>query len=208
MHLVDLVAFACTVLSVRAFRFPDFVPLHRRQDPGTPAYDCHADCGDVIITGRTDGYCDSADFKTELSDCLKCAVEYDIWKYYGDSVSTAAAGCGLDATLVEVSFTETATTASHSASAAKPTENSLTSAVPTDATISSTHTKAPTTSVSPHRVSVSSRPSSLIASTTPTGSSATSTPSPSPLFSGGTSINNGKGLVSDALIGCIVAAFI
>lgn len=49
MHLVNVAAFACTVLSVSAFEFPDFVPLHRRQDPGTPAYECHANCGMLHI---------------------------------------------------------------------------------------------------------------------------------------------------------------
>lgn len=50
------------------------------------------------MSARSDNFCDSSSFKTQLSDCLECANEFDIWKYYGDSVSKAAKSCGLDAT--------------------------------------------------------------------------------------------------------------
>ncbi|CAG8896919.1 unnamed protein product [Penicillium egyptiacum] len=173
MHLVNLAAFACAVICAGAFEFPDFVPLHKRQEPGTPAYECHANCGGVITAGRTDGYCDTDDFKTELTDCLKCAVEFDIWKYYGGSVSKAATACGLDATPVEASSTATsvsATTTSDSVSATKTAEESVSSAVTTD-TATSAGTAVASTSVSPPHVPGSSRPSSLIPSATPTGSS-------------------------------------
>jgi hypothetical protein len=49
MHLVTLISFACTVISASAFQFPEFVPLHRRQEAGTPAYECHANCGMLHI---------------------------------------------------------------------------------------------------------------------------------------------------------------
>lgn len=130
--------------------------------------------GGVITAGRSDGYCDTDNFKTELTDCLNCAVEFDIWKYYGGSVSKAATACGLDATPVEASSTTTsvsATTASDSASATKTAEETVNSTVTTDAATSSTGTTVASTSVSPPRVSGSSRPSSLIPSATPTGSS-------------------------------------
>ncbi|KGO49068.1 hypothetical protein PEXP_011170 [Penicillium expansum] len=239
MHLVNVAAFACTVLSVSAFEFPDFVPLHRRQDPGTPAYECHANCGGVITAGRTDGYCDAATFKTELSDCLKCALEFDIWKYYGNSVSKAATACGLDATPVKVSSTSTeasststeasststeapstsaevsttsaegsSTTTSVSATTTESAEESVTSAVTTGVVTSATGTTVASTSVSPPRVSGSSRPSSLIPSVTPTGSSTASTPSSSPVFNGGVTMSAGNGLVSGAFVGCLIAAFL
>ncbi|CRL21628.1 unnamed protein product [Penicillium camemberti] len=220
MHLVNVAAFACAVISASAFEFPDFVPLHRRQDPGTPAYECHANCGGVITAGRTDGYCDTDDFKTELTDCLNCAVEFDIWKYYGGSVSKAATACGLDATPVEASSTSTeasSTSAEASATSAEETstttsvsatttEESVNSAVTTDA-VTSTGTTVAATSVSPPRVSGSSRPSSLIPSATPAGSSTASTPSSSPVYTGGATINAGSGLVSGAFAGCLIAAF-
>ncbi|CAI7622823.1 unnamed protein product [Penicillium discolor] len=221
MHLVNVAAFACAVISASAFEFPDFVPLHRRQDPGTPAYECHANCGGIITAARTDGYCDADDFKTELTDCLNCAVEFDIWKYYGSSVSKAATACGLDATPVEASSTSTeasSTSAEASATSAEETstatsvsatttEESVNSAVTTDVVTSSTGTTVASTSVSPPRVSGSSRPSSLIPSATPAGSSTASTPSSSPVYTGGATINAGSGLVSGAFAGCLIVAF-
>ncbi|RHZ45932.1 uncharacterized protein CDV56_102145 [Aspergillus thermomutatus] len=77
-------------IGVEALHYPESVPLHRRQDPGTPEYDCHANCGGVIVASRSDGYCSSDTFKSELKDCLGCALKYNIWQYYGDSVSKAA----------------------------------------------------------------------------------------------------------------------
>ncbi|CAG7946607.1 unnamed protein product [Penicillium nalgiovense] len=210
MRLVSLAAFACAVISASAFQFPDFVPLHKRQEPGTPAYECHANCGGVITAGRTDGYCNTDDFKTELADCLKCAVEFDIWKYYGGSVSKAATACGLDATPVEASSTTTsvgATTISDTASATKTAEESVNSAVTTDTATPFAGTSAAATSVSSPRVSGSSRPSSLIPSATPTGSSTASTPSKSPAYNGGATINSGNELVFGAFAGCLIASF-
>lgn len=148
--------------------------------------------GGVITAGRTDGYCDTDDFKTKLTDCLNCAVEFDIWKYYGGSVSKAATACGLDATPVETSSASTevsststeasSTSAEASATSAEETstatsasatttEESVNSAVTTDAVTSPTGTTVASTSVSPPRVSGSSRPSSLIPSATPAGTS-------------------------------------
>ncbi|CAP86728.1 hypothetical protein EN45_049290 [Penicillium chrysogenum] len=210
MRPVNLAAFACAVIGASAFEFPDFVPLHKRQEPGTPAYECHANCGGVITAGRSDGYCDTDDFKTELADCLKCAVEFDIWKYYGGSVSKAANACGLDATPVEASSTTTsvsATTTSDAASATQTAEESINSAVTTDTAASSTGTTVVTTSVSPPHVSSSARLSSLIPSATPTGSSTASTPSSSPVYNGGSTISSGNGLVFSAFAGCLIAAF-
>ncbi|KAJ5201126.1 hypothetical protein N7449_005929 [Penicillium cf. viridicatum] len=214
MRLVNVAAFACAVISASAFEFPDFVPLHRRQDPGTPAYECHANCGGVIMAGRTDGYCDTDDFKTELTDCLNCADEFDIWKYYGGSVSKAATACGLNATPVEASSTSaeaSATSAEETSTAtsvrATTTEESVNSAVTTDVVTSSTGTTVALTSVSLPRVFGSSRPSSLIPSATPAGSSTASTPSSSPVYTGGATFNAGSGLVCGAFAGCLIAAF-
>ncbi|TQV95623.1 hypothetical protein V2A60_000808 [Cordyceps javanica] len=79
------------------FQFPDTVPLHKRQVTG-PAYECHANCGYTIQDAAQDGYCDTTKWKTELSNCLDCALTYDIWKWYGEKVSAAAKKCGVDAT--------------------------------------------------------------------------------------------------------------
>ncbi|KAJ6177810.1 hypothetical protein N7519_008271 [Penicillium mononematosum] len=198
MRLVNLAAFACAVIGASAFEFPDFVPLHKRQEPGTPAYECHANCGGVITAGRTNGYCDTDDFKTELADCLKCAVEFDIWKYYGGSVSKAATACGLDATPAETSSTTTsvsATTTSDAASATKTAEESVSSTVTTDTAASSAGTTVATTSVSPPACFWFFSPITA------------STPSSSPVYNGGATINSGNGLVFGAFAGCLIAAF-
>ncbi|KAE8153539.1 hypothetical protein BDV25DRAFT_136832 [Aspergillus avenaceus] len=115
MHLQTLLGLTWA-LSAQAFTYPDFVPLHRRQDPGTPEYDCHANCGGVIVTARKENYCDTDTFKTELSDCLSCALEYDIWKYYGTSVTKAAKECGVDATPSPAESSSTSTSESTSTS--------------------------------------------------------------------------------------------
>lgn len=103
--------------------------------------------GGIITEARSDGYCDKSDFKTKLSDCLDCALEFDIWKYYGNSVSSAAEECGLDATPVESSSSssssaaasETATeTGSQTESSSTPTESSAESTADSSVTVSST----------------------------------------------------------------------
>ncbi|RMZ84729.1 hypothetical protein DV737_g1059, partial [Chaetothyriales sp. CBS 132003] len=81
-----------------AFVYPENVALEHRQAPGSPEYNCHAECGGIIEMSRTQGYCDFANFTTTLNECLDCALVYDIWKYYGSAVTTAAEGCGIDAT--------------------------------------------------------------------------------------------------------------
>ncbi|KAJ5742285.1 hypothetical protein N7533_011694 [Penicillium manginii] len=207
MHLVTLISFACTVISASAFQFPEFVPLHRRQEAGTPAYECHANCGGVIVDARTDGYCDSEDFTIELADCLACALEYDIWQYYGTSVSEAAEACGLTATPAEAS----STTTSDSASATETAEQSATSVVDssiiTDTASSATRTTIISTSVpSSNGVHISSRPFSSIPSATAARSSAASTPSSSTLYSGASSTTYGRSLL-DVLAGFLVANF-
>ncbi|PLB51348.1 hypothetical protein P170DRAFT_355024 [Aspergillus steynii IBT 23096] len=134
MHFSSLAAFACLVISASAFDYPEFVPLHRRQEPGTPAYECHANCGGVITSSRSDDFCDSSTFKSQLSECLKCANEFDIWKYYGSSVSKAAESCGLDSTPVDADDDGSSTTVQPA-----PTTSAGSSATTTEA-----HSEAPT----------------------------------------------------------------
>lgn len=126
----------------------------------------------MIVDARTDGYCDSEDFTIELADCLACALEYDIWQYYGTSVSEAAEACGLTATPAEAS----STTTSDSASATETAEQSATSVVDssiiTDTASSATRTTIISTSVpSSNGVRISSRPFSSIPSATAARSS-------------------------------------
>ncbi|GME34460.1 hypothetical protein N7487_012131 [Neofusicoccum parvum] len=117
MHFSTATIACALPLLAAAFEFPDFVPLHKRQEPGTPAYECHANCGGVITLSRTDGFCDTSDFTTKFNACMACAVEYDIWQYYGSSVTRAANTCGVEVNLSSSASAET-TTAAPSTSAA------------------------------------------------------------------------------------------
>ncbi|CAI0655379.1 unnamed protein product, partial [Colletotrichum noveboracense] len=91
----------CTVLasvaslasaSIQArWEYPEAVPaIMRRQDPGTPAYACHENCGLLITLGRTDGFCDNTEWNTRYDACMACANNFGIWIYYRNGVTTAA----------------------------------------------------------------------------------------------------------------------
>ncbi|KAF4334931.1 hypothetical protein FBEOM_11227 [Fusarium beomiforme] len=78
------------------FEYPDTVPLVKRQQPGTPQYACHEDCGLLITLAREDSdFCDSDEWNERYGRCMSCANTYDIWKYYGSGVSRVAQQCGL-----------------------------------------------------------------------------------------------------------------
>ncbi|EXJ56835.1 hypothetical protein A1O7_07179, partial [Cladophialophora yegresii CBS 114405] len=139
MQLFPLVIGAVSLASVSASLAPAvFSSLLRRQEPGTPQYDCHSNCGNVIVAGRTEGYCDTANFTTSLDACLGCALEFDIWQYYGDSVSEAATGCGLDATPVPANATDTDTVTATSNSSGPESTSVTETASPSSSTESST----------------------------------------------------------------------
>ncbi|KAL1880058.1 hypothetical protein Daus18300_001421 [Diaporthe australafricana] len=76
--------------------------LAKRQNEsaGSPSYNCHDNCGQAIIEVRNCNatICDDETFQTNYQSCLQCAGpdNEDIWQYYGDSIETAAASCGLD----------------------------------------------------------------------------------------------------------------
>ncbi|KAG6365724.1 hypothetical protein INS49_007335 [Diaporthe citri] len=76
--------------------------LAKRQNEsvGSPSYNCHDNCGQAIIEVRNCNatICDDEVFQTNYKNCLQCAGpdNEDIWKYYGESIETAAASCGLD----------------------------------------------------------------------------------------------------------------
>lgn len=107
---------ACATLSVALdprFEFPDTVPLVKRQQPGTPQYACHEDCGKytmvlstcvitnkfrlglLITLARETGFCDSDEWNERYGRCMECANTYGIWKYYGEGVEKAAEQCNL-----------------------------------------------------------------------------------------------------------------
>lgn len=100
-QVVALGSLASSVVAVArtGFEFPDSVPMHKRQTSG-PSYECHANCGYTILGAKTEGYCDDTEWQDLLEQCLACANEFDLWPDYGEGVTAAAEGCGLDATPV------------------------------------------------------------------------------------------------------------
>ncbi|KAF5024495.1 hypothetical protein F66182_3435 [Fusarium sp. NRRL 66182] len=104
MHLpsITLALFASTSLAAALeprWEFPDSVPaLMRRQEPGTPLYACHENCGLLITLGRQPGYCTNAEWRQRYRNCMACANTYNIWQYYRSGVTAAARPCGLNPT--------------------------------------------------------------------------------------------------------------
>ncbi|KAL4931959.1 uncharacterized protein BDV17DRAFT_288530 [Aspergillus undulatus] len=205
MRITVAASIACLVAAATAFEYPDFVPLHKRQAPGTPQYDCHANCGGIITLSRSQGYCDTDEFETKLSACLDCALEYDIWKWYGNSVSNAAEECGVDATPIKPSSssssTETATATETGTESDQPT-------ITTEASIETTSAPEETAIDSTTVSSASVIPTVTAAATpSPSGSSASGTPTPAdPEFTGGASLNKPAGLLIGGVLGPLVAA--
>ncbi|OAA65870.1 dynactin arp1 p25 subunit [Niveomyces insectorum RCEF 264] len=78
--------------------------LFIRQDdlsPGSPLYNCHDNCGQAILEAQSESsVCKDNVFTTDYDNCLQCAGpdNADIWRYYGSSLTSAAAECGLATT--------------------------------------------------------------------------------------------------------------
>ncbi|KIH91112.1 hypothetical protein SPBR_01960 [Sporothrix brasiliensis 5110] len=69
--------------------------------PGSPLYNCHDNCGQAILEAQTvSSVCKDNVFLTDYDNCLQCAGpdNGDIWKYYSDALTSAAAACGLATT--------------------------------------------------------------------------------------------------------------
>lgn len=111
--------------------------------------------GGVITISRTENYCENSTFTTELEACLECALQYDIWQYYGESVAAAAEACGLDATPLAAANattngTATATGSTTSGSGAGPaTTTAATTSGGASATAASSGSGSAGVSVSP-----------------------------------------------------------
>ncbi|KAK8199775.1 hypothetical protein HDK77DRAFT_210283 [Phyllosticta capitalensis] len=124
--LRQLIFFA--VLSVASADF-----LAKRQDNETALYNCHDNCGEAILFVKANCTCSNDAFVNDYKACLQCAgtENEDIWKYYGPSLSSAAAVCSLattplSGTQATVASATPAPTAS--GSSACPTANSTSSA--------------------------------------------------------------------------------
>lgn len=59
--------------------------------------------GFVIRDARQAGYCDNSTWVDNFNGCMQCAVEQNIWSMYGNSVTNAGEGCGLEVSPVGLS---------------------------------------------------------------------------------------------------------
>ncbi|KAJ4014175.1 hypothetical protein NW752_005894 [Fusarium irregulare] len=130
MHsLVAYTLLASATLSLAIdprFEFPDTVPLVKRQQPGTPQYACHEDCGLLITIAREEkDFCESDEWTSHYDKCMECANTYGIWKYYGEGISRVAKQCDLSPS----PSPSGAAAAEQSTSAVATTEAEVTSAV-------------------------------------------------------------------------------
>lgn len=67
------------------------------------------------------GFCDTDPFKADFDSCMSCAEVYNIWQYYGASVTRAATTCGLQVNLTPAPSNSTSGSAPSSSSAASTT---------------------------------------------------------------------------------------
>ncbi|KAI1107859.1 hypothetical protein F4804DRAFT_328887 [Jackrogersella minutella] len=92
---------AATAVSASADELQLFSHLLKRQEPGSAAYNCHDNCGQAIIQGRSSAdVCNDNIFLTDYKACIQCSGpdNQDIWQYYGTSLSKDASACGLSTT--------------------------------------------------------------------------------------------------------------
>ncbi|PVI05622.1 hypothetical protein DM02DRAFT_610604 [Periconia macrospinosa] len=131
-----------------------FASLLKRQEPGSPAYNCHDNCGSAITLSKAGGdVCKNEAFTTNYKNCLQCSGpdNFNIWRMYGNTLSKVGQGCGLSTTPVagkqpDVGPAQHAAGGASSSSSSAPATPS--SAGTTAAVISpSASTPAPTTAL-------------------------------------------------------------
>ncbi|KAI1083135.1 hypothetical protein F5B20DRAFT_528709 [Whalleya microplaca] len=94
-------AIAATTVSASTEELQFFSRLLKRQEPGSPAYNCHDNCGQAIIQARNSkDVCTDETFLTDYKNCLQCSGpdNEDIWQYYGNTLTKSAQPCGLSTT--------------------------------------------------------------------------------------------------------------
>ncbi|CAF3475822.1 unnamed protein product [Fusarium graminearum] len=152
------------------FEYPDTVPLVKRQQPGTPQYACHEDCGLLITLARENkDFCDSQEWNDHYDQCMECAETYGIWKYYGSGVSKVAGQCDLSPTPSPsgAATKETATSSSDGSGTTAP--GKITTEAPTE---------VPSTTIAIESTVIAT-PSAMTTTDVSSVNTATSTPEPS-----------------------------
>ncbi|KAK7425895.1 hypothetical protein QQZ08_007609 [Neonectria magnoliae] len=131
--LLASATFASAALE-RRWEYPDTVPaLEKRQEPGTPRYQCHEDCGLLITLGREDGFCDNSEWNERYGRCMICANTFEIWRYYSNGVTNAAEQCGLSPTPSPSGFTASSTEAAEEPTSTEAPAEESTTAPPEEA---------------------------------------------------------------------------
>ncbi|KAH7132272.1 hypothetical protein B0J11DRAFT_221983 [Dendryphion nanum] len=95
-----LAAAACVSASALANEDAYFSALLKRQEPGTPAFNCHDNCGLAISLSRESSPCSNSRFLGSYANCIQCSGpdNYNIWRYYGFTLTPAGTSCGLETT--------------------------------------------------------------------------------------------------------------
>lgn len=148
-----------------------FLPLEIRQGGVSPGqFACHEACGNAIV-GATGDYCENPSWLARFDACMKCANDFNIWRFYATGVTAAAKGCGRDAVPDPADAASTpAGNASSSPSAAAPTAPTTTPITSGGATSSAPPAQG-SGSASSAAVTPSGTASSIAAPTTSTTSS-------------------------------------
>merc|ERR1711939_1046289 len=177
--------------------------LLKRQEPGTPLYACHESCGTAITFSRGDSPCTDDAFLSDYQECLECAGpdNFNIWRYYGGTLTTAGTSCGLSTT--PVSGSSSSTTSSSAAPTTSSTPEPETTAEPTTPP-ATTIESATTSSVVTESASATAYPTASTSSSATVESTSTSTTVP---FTGGANSASGKMVGALAVIaGAVFAA--
>ncbi|KAJ5539301.1 hypothetical protein N7513_007633 [Penicillium frequentans] len=91
-------AICIVALASSALATQDVFEKRTNIENGSPLYDCHEACGEVILMAQEGSYCSSSNYSSDLNSCLKCAETCEIWQYYGTEVKYAAGNCSDSAT--------------------------------------------------------------------------------------------------------------
>ncbi|KAK0103165.1 hypothetical protein ONS95_014963 [Cadophora gregata] len=198
--------------------------LLKRQEPGTPQYACHESCGTAITLSRGASPCTNDAFLTDYQECLECAGpdNFNIWRYYGGTLTTAGTNCGLSTTPVSGSSSSAASPSTAPAISTTPepvTESTTTpepetTAEPTttptstgeSSAISASATGYPTASTHSSTVSTTDAPTYTPHPTSSHTASAGNSTSTTVPFTGGANSANGKMVGAIAVVAGVVFA--
>ncbi|ORY55476.1 uncharacterized protein BCR38DRAFT_124869 [Pseudomassariella vexata] len=177
-------ALAAARVSASTDQLQLFSRLLKRQEPGTPAYDCHNNCGQAIIEARqSDDVCTDDIFLTDYANCLQCSGpdNENIWQYYGTTLKTAAASCGLSTTPLSgeqdaVGEAIIAGSTSTSTTAAAETTTTTAAETTSTATTETTETSTAGSSTVESTASATATATSTVGETSITVTSASSAP--------------------------------